>query len=63
MKKTYESPQLTVHGGIEKITNAFGSASVNDTFFGPAGTPISVPGFDTGSIDACATRDDTQCIR
>ena len=31
MKKTYETPELTVHGTVEELTQAFGSASAQDT--------------------------------
>ncbi|HXG19021.1 MAG TPA: lasso peptide [Methylomirabilota bacterium] len=30
MKKTYETPRLIVHGAIEEMTQALGSASAND---------------------------------
>ena len=52
MKKTYETPKMTVHGDIEKITNAFGDRNVNDTAFGPNNQVINNPaGFETGSLD------------
>lgn len=31
MKKRYSSPKLTVHGDVEKLTQAFGNSAVNDT--------------------------------
>ncbi len=47
MKKVYSSPKLTVHGNVEEITQAFGTAAVNDTIqYGS----ISFPG-NGGSID------------
>ena len=52
MKKTYETPQMTVHGDIEKITNAFGDSSADDIAFGPDGKVITNPtGFESGSVD------------
>ncbi len=63
MKKTYESPRLTVHGNVEQITNAIGESSAKDTIFGPKGNVIAgPPGFDTGSFDLCATKDDVNCL-
>ncbi|WP_156481632.1 lasso peptide [Anabaena sp. 4-3] len=32
MKKAYNAPQLTIHGSVENITNAFGNPAINDTF-------------------------------
>ncbi|WP_157087551.1 lasso peptide [Anabaena sp. CA = ATCC 33047] len=32
MKKAYNAPQLTIHGSVENITNAFGTPGANDTF-------------------------------
>jgi hypothetical protein len=31
MKKTYETPKLVIHGTVEEMTQAFGSASATDT--------------------------------
>jgi hypothetical protein len=33
MKKTYETPKVTVLGAIEEITQAFGSSSATDTIY------------------------------
>jgi hypothetical protein len=33
MKKTYETPKVTVLGTIEEITQAFGSSSATDTIY------------------------------
>lgn len=31
MKKSYESPELIIHGNVETITQAFGESSAEDT--------------------------------
>jgi hypothetical protein len=31
MKKTYETPKLVIHGTVEGMTQAFGSAAAVDT--------------------------------
>jgi hypothetical protein len=47
MKRTYETPKITILGTIEEITQAFGSSSATDTiYFGGA----AYGGF-TGSRD------------
>jgi len=33
MKKTYETPQLFVHGTVEDITQFFGSQTASDTLY------------------------------
>lgn len=58
MKKTYIAPQMTTHGTVESITQAFGTSSVTDTVYAghsnlnqgnsQLGTPI---GHSTGSHD------------
>ena len=40
MKKTYDRPQLTVHGNVEALTQATTSGSAIDGDF-PAGTPLT----------------------
>ncbi len=63
MKKTYESPRLTVHGNVEQITNAIGSSSAKDMIFGPRGNVIAgPPGLDSGSFDLCTTNNDINCL-
>lgn len=59
MKKTYVEPQMTTHGSVESITQAFGPSPVQDTIYAgqsnanqgnsQPGTPI---GNSTGSRDA-----------
>lgn len=52
MKKVYNTPELTAHGSIESITQAFGSSGRNDTFQNSKGQsfPGSLIG-ESGSID------------
>ena len=56
MKTNYTAPQLTVHGNIEEITQAFGQSSAQDTWYvggsNLQGDSQSVGGHSTGSIDA-----------
>jgi hypothetical protein len=48
--KTYNTPQLTVHGNVEAITQAFGKSPVADrVFFG--GSTVTTIGPSTGSVD------------
>jgi hypothetical protein len=49
MKRTYETPKITVLGTIEEMTQAFGSSSATDTIY-IGGTPLPYGGF-TGSRD------------
>jgi len=50
-KKVYETPELTVHGSIESITQAFGDTGSGDWFSN------NIPGWfgqenqDTGCVD------------
>lgn len=48
MKKAYRSPELRVHGSVDEITGAFGTADQADTIFNSDGT---VRGEGTGSQD------------
>jgi hypothetical protein len=53
MKRTYETPKITILGTIEEITQAFGSSSAADALY-IGGTPLPSPpgGFGfTGSRD------------
>jgi len=43
--KNYSTPNLTVHGSVESMTQAFGASDTNDfLFFAGSNTPISVGG-------------------
>jgi hypothetical protein len=51
MKKAYAAPQLTVHGNVEDVTNAFGASGANDTIqFNGQTFPGSIIGA-SGSIN------------
>ena len=41
MKKSYQTPRLTVHGTVTQITQATSSGPVLDKTF-PVGTPVNV---------------------
>ncbi len=50
MKKPYNAPQLTVHGNLAEITQAFGPSNVSDAvFIGGSNVPNSIS--STGSTD------------
>ena len=50
MKKTYNTPQITVHGSVEEITQAFGPSPQKDTvIIGGANVQGEISG--TGSVD------------
>ncbi|MCA1992896.1 MAG: lasso peptide [Coleofasciculus sp. S288] len=59
MKKTYIAPEMTTHGSVESITQAFGPSPVEDTIYAgqsnanQPGTsqPGTVIGTNTGSRD------------
>ncbi|AFY46593.1 hypothetical protein Nos7524_0687 [Nostoc sp. PCC 7524] len=55
MKKAYAAPQLTVHGNVEDVTNAFGASGANDTiqFNGNTfpGSIIGASGSQNGTIN------------
>jgi hypothetical protein len=52
MKTAYNAPQLTVHGNVEEITQAFGSSPKQDSFYAGQSNAQGVPvGHATGSID------------
>ena len=52
MKKEYNTPELTEHGDVEEITQAFGPSSVKDTVFvGGANIPGGTTITGTGSRD------------
>ena len=58
--KTYSAPALTEYGTVGALTGIFGSDTVQDQSFGPAGRVI---GTGTGSIDQCApNRPRANCI-
>jgi hypothetical protein len=52
MKTAYTAPQLTVHGNVEEITQAFGKSPARDSFYAGQSNAQGVPvGHATGSID------------
>jgi hypothetical protein len=52
MKNAYTAPQLTVHGNVEEITQAFGKSPARDSFYAGQSNAQGVPvGHATGSID------------
>lgn len=53
MKKTYSTPELTVHGTLVKITGIFGGPSPQDVLVDPSGNVVLE---GDQSIDACAER-------
>lgn len=51
MKQTYVTPELTVMGSVEKMTQAFGDPSAKDTIELPSGFTISgFPGSQDGVV-------------
>jgi hypothetical protein len=51
MKKTYETPLLVVHGTVEDMTQAIGSASATDTiFYAPWGSFPGAGGSQDGIV-------------
>ncbi|MGB3239494.1 MAG: lasso peptide [Geitlerinemataceae cyanobacterium] len=50
MKNTYTTPQLTVHGNVEEITQAFGRSPAQDTWVAGQSN-VDQGGHSTGSID------------
>ena len=53
MKKVYTTPTMTVHGSVEKITQALGRAATNDFIFLNGDSINDDPdiGFTDGSRD------------
>jgi hypothetical protein len=47
MKKSYNTPKLTIHGTMDEITQAFGNSPATDTIY-IGGKPF---GSSTGSVD------------
>ena len=58
MKKTYSTPELTVHGSLVNITGVFGGPSPQDVLVDPNGNVVLE---GDQSIDACAEIDG-ECI-
>jgi hypothetical protein len=50
MKKNYSAPQITVHGSVEEITQAFGPSPQKDTVY-IGGSNAQGPISATGSVD------------
>jgi len=51
MKETYETPKLIVHGTVEEMTQAFGSASAADTiYYSPWGSFPGAGGSQDGVV-------------
>jgi hypothetical protein len=48
--KNYTAPQLTIHGNVEAITQAFGKSPVADRVF-LGGSTVTTIGTSTGSVD------------
>lgn len=58
MKQTYEKPMLTIHGRVESLTQARGTAAEGDAFFSN-GANIT-PNGSEGSRDFFSNSDGTQ---
>ena len=59
--KNYSRPQLTCFGDITELTGYFGPSGVDDVFIDHEGNDISDED-DTGSTDACASADLSDCL-
>jgi hypothetical protein len=57
--KAYNTPSLVEYGDVSALTGIFGSSAVQDTSYDPNGTIIDQ---QTGSIDQCATTNQTNCL-
>ena len=57
--KTYNAPALVEYGQVGALTGIFGSDVTQDQSFDPTGKVIAT---GTGSIDQCATTNQTQCL-
>lgn len=62
MKKSYESPELIVHGNVQQITAASNDSDRQDRIFNASGVE-NTPSGSTGSLDQCFFQEGTTtCI-
>ncbi len=58
MKKSYETPQMTAYGSVDRLTGVFGNPSTGDVQFDLSGDVVES---GSQSVDSCPTENQETC--